>query len=284
MTDKGLSSKWLPVVAGMVIVLLSAVSCSFADLLRADINRDGRIDSGDMSILHGEMGRENCTSSPCQADLNGDGRVNGDDLEILTDEVKSGNRAAGEMDAPAEQSSEPEAEESGKLFFDRKPPEQPPVDAGEEEESEGALQPASGRFTDNKDGTVTDTETGLMWTKNGDLTGDTMLFHQALNYIADMNRGKQPNFGFTDWRLPTLAELRSLVDYTKLKKWEHTVPDGHPFENVQSLKFNSTAYLNDVEHSWFVSLYCRLVGHNVDSCYGHVWAVRGGGGSGVMGK
>jgi len=280
MTDKWVSSKWLPVAAGIVIMLLSGGTVSSADLLRADINRDGRIDSGDMSILHGETGRDNCASSPCRADLNGDGRVNGDDLEILTDEVKSVDRAAGEADAPAEQSSEPAAEEGEKLFFDQKPPEQPPVATGEgEEEREGALQPASGRFTDNKDGTVTDTETDLMWTKNGDLTGDTMLFHQALSYIEDMNRGKQPNFGFTDWRLPTLAELRSLVDYTKLTKWEHTLPAGHPFENVQSLKYNSTAYLNDVEHSWFVSLYCRLVGHNVDTCFGHVWAVRGDGGS-----
>ncbi len=277
MTDKGVSSKWLPVVAGIVILLLSGGTVSSADLLRADINRDGKIDSGDMSILHGEMGRDNCASSPCQADLNGDGRVNGDDLEMLTDEVKSVDRAAGEAGAPAEQLSEPAAEEGGKLLFDQKPPGQPPVDAGEEEVREGALQPASGRFTDNKDGTVTDTETGLMWTKNGDLTGDTMLFHQALNYIEDMNRGKQPNFGFTDWRLPTLAELRSLVDYTKLTKWEHTIPVGHPFENVQSLKFSSTAYLYAAEHSWFVSLYCRLVGHNVDTCFGHVWAVRGAG-------
>ena len=279
MTDKRVSSKRLPVAAGIVILLLSGGTVSSVDLLRADINRDGRIDSGDMSILHGEMGRDNCASSPCRADLNGDGSVNGDDLEILTDEVKSGNRAAGEAAAPAEQSSEPAAEEGGKLFFDQKPPEQPPVDAGEEEEREGALQPASGRFTDNKDGTVTDTETGLVWTKNGDLSGDTLLYHQALNYIEGMNRGENPNFGFTDWRLPTLAELRSLVDYTRLIKWEHTLPAGHPFENVQSLKYNSTDYLNDVEHSWFVALYCRLVGHNVDTCFGHVWAVRGDGGS-----
>ncbi len=149
-----------------------------------------------------------------------------------------------------------------------------PVTVGEEEGREVLLEPVSGRFTDNKDGTVTDTETDLMWTKNADLCGDTVLFHQALDYIEAMNGGEHPNYGHIDWRLPNLAELRSLVDYTKLVKWEHTLPTGHPFENVQSLRFNSTDYLTTVDQSWFVSLYCKVVGHNVDSCYGHVWAVR----------
>ena len=42
-------------------------------------------------------------------------------------------------------------------------------------------------FIDNDDGTVTDPETGFMWTKDANLFGDTMLFHQALTYIDEMN-------------------------------------------------------------------------------------------------
>lgn len=106
-----------------------------------------------------------------------------------------------------------------------------------------------------------------------------MLFHQALDYIEGMNEGKYSNFGYTDWILPTLSELRSLIDYTKFTREWHILPDGHPFQNVQSLRFNdskSVTYLSNSEYPLFVSLYCRLVGHNVKSCYGYVWPVRGG--------
>jgi len=137
------------------------------------------------------------------------------------------------------------------------------------------------RFKDNGDGTVTDIRTGLIWTKNANLPGDTMTFHQAFDYIEGMNKGKYPNFGYTDWRLPTLRELRSLIDYTRYTKKGnvHVLPQGHPFKKVQSLRFNDSrapSYLSNTDHPWFVSLYCRLVGHNVTSCYGYVWPVRSG--------
>jgi len=133
------------------------------------------------------------------------------------------------------------------------------------------------RFKENRNGTIIDLKTNLMWTKDANLSGDTMLFHQALDFVEGMNEGKHPNFGHTDWRLPTLTELRSLIDYTKFIKEEHRIPSGHPFQNVQSLSFNnskSVTYLSDSEFPLFVSLYCWLVGHNVTSCYGYVWPVR----------
>ena len=138
------------------------------------------------------------------------------------------------------------------------------------------IEPATTRFNNNGNGTVTDTETGLMWTKSADLFGDTLLYHQALDYIAGMNGGQYTNFGYSDWRLPSLSELRSLIDYTKLTNHGHKLPWGHPFKNIQSLNFNSkSSYLFTADFSWFVSLYCRAIGHNVPSCYGYVWPVRG---------
>ena len=133
------------------------------------------------------------------------------------------------------------------------------------------------RFKDNRDGTVTDNRTGFMWTKNANLPGDTMTFHRSLDYIEGMNEGKYPNLGYSDWRLPALSELRSLIDYTKYTRKGHTLPRGHPFQNVQSLRLNdetSVTYISNSEYSRFFSFYCRLVGHNVKSCYGYVWPVR----------
>lgn len=75
--------------------------------------------------------------------------------------------------------------------------------------------PAGERFTDNGDGTVTDNELGLMWAQ-ADNNGN----------ISWKDAGKWTRFTFTstvpgsysDWRLPTLAELKSL--YIKDKQYK----------------------------------------------------------------
>ncbi len=67
---------------------------------------------------------------------------------------------------------------------------------------------AAGGYTDNGDGTVTDTSTGLMWQQAG--SSNSMTWEQALAYCEGLNLG-----GYTDWRLPTIKELYSLVDYTR---------------------------------------------------------------------
>lgn len=89
---------------------------------------------------------------------------------------------------------------------------------------------AGDRFTDNGDGTITDNKLGLMWSKT-DNQGD-------INWIqAD----KWVKFTFPDtlekkydnWRLPTLAELQSILVENKNTKgyeadcgqWVKTVPE-----------------------------------------------------------
>ncbi len=56
-------------------------------------------------------------------------------------------------------------------------------------------------------GTVTDTSTGLMWQE---ATANPMTVEQALSYCESLNL-----CGYTDWRLPTIKELHSLVDYNR---------------------------------------------------------------------
>jgi hypothetical protein len=63
-----------------------------------------------------------------------------------------------------------------------------------------------GHYSDNGDGTVTDIATGLMWQQIG--SSQTMTWEQALSYCEDLIFG-----GYGDWRLPTIKELRTLVDY-----------------------------------------------------------------------
>lgn len=61
-------------------------------------------------------------------------------------------------------------------------------------------------FVDNGDGTITDTATGLMWQTTDD--GTTRDWEEALAYCEDLSFA-----GHDDWRLPTVKELQSLVDY-----------------------------------------------------------------------
>jgi hypothetical protein len=67
-------------------------------------------------------------------------------------------------------------------------------------------------YTDNGDGTISDVVTGLLWEKTP--KGDAGIFPnvssvaQAAAYCASLQLG-----GHSDWRLPSLIELVSIVDY-----------------------------------------------------------------------
>ena len=61
-------------------------------------------------------------------------------------------------------------------------------------------QPA---YIDNGDGTISDLVTGLMWTKD---PGQKMTYNKAVANAAKCKVG-----GYTDWRLPTIKELYSLI-------------------------------------------------------------------------
>lgn len=238
---------WVLVMSLLLPTLALGASCL------ADIDEDGRVNESDKSIMEGEMGRDDCYRTPCLADLNNDGKVDENDEEILKAEFGSDDCQISERETYM---LKPEQKDSN----------------GEE-----TVSLPQTRFIDHQDGTVTDPETGLMWTKDANLFGDTLLFQQALTYLDEINEGEHSNFGYSDWRLPTIEELRSLVDYTKLYRWKHKIPEGHPFQNVQSVDFNNSSaitYLKKTDYSWFSILYCRLVGHNVNSCYGYVWPVR----------
>lgn len=71
-------------------------------------------------------------------------------------------------------------------------------------------------YTDNGDGTVTDNNTGLMWQKTPDTNGDGYIFSDD-KYTFDQavaNAGNCTTGGYTDWRLPTIKELYSLMQFS----------------------------------------------------------------------
>lgn len=64
------------------------------------------------------------------------------------------------------------------------------------------------KFADNKDGTVTDSATGLMWQQADN--GKGVLWAEGLKICQDLSLG-----GHNDWRMPNAKELGSIVDYTR---------------------------------------------------------------------
>ena len=93
---------------------------------------------------------------------------------------------------------------------------------------DGALQKGvplpTPRFTDNANGTVTDNLTGLIWLKNANCPGTTRDWQTALSDVASLNASGTMNGNDcgdtsaagthqTDWRLPNIRELSSLVNF-----------------------------------------------------------------------
>lgn len=70
--------------------------------------------------------------------------------------------------------------------------------------SEGSF---NNHLVDNKDGTVTDYATRLMWQKGG--TSNSLENKEAKKYIDDLNAERFA--GYSDWRMPTIEELASLL-------------------------------------------------------------------------
>lgn len=64
------------------------------------------------------------------------------------------------------------------------------------------------QLVDNGDGTVSDVATGLMWMKDDSQVG--MNWKEALHYADTLTYA-----GYTDWRLPNIKELQSIVDYSR---------------------------------------------------------------------
>ena len=127
-----------------------------------------------------------------------------------------------------------------------------------------AGRPSAGRFTDNGDGTVTDNCTGLMWQK--ETAPGTYTWEDALKYCEDLSLA-----GHSDWRLPNVMELQSLVDYG----WCESSIDP-VFEAGGWLYWSSSTYAVSTASAWSVYFGCGHVVVYVKAYDIYVRAVRRG--------
>lgn len=125
------------------------------------------------------------------------------------------------------------------------------------------------RFTDHGDGTVTDNLTGLIWTKNAQQIPGIMNWQAALTACNDLDFA-----GYTDWRLPNIRELQSLVDYGEA---DPALSLGYPFDNVIAINYwSSTTYESNSDNAWCVSISFGYVYYYNKITIYFVWPVRGG--------
>ena len=77
------------------------------------------------------------------------------------------------------------------------------------------------RFQDNKNGTITDLETNLIWVQSDSYQDrkQWINWHKAHDYLEELNKSKFG--GASDWRLPTRKELASLFDKTQSIPWNY---------------------------------------------------------------
>lgn len=119
-------------------------------------------------------------------------------------------------------------------------------------------------FVDNGDGTVTDTKLHLMWQKKTDDRLHT--WSGALYYCKAL-----PLAGHEDWRLPTIEELLSIIDYGA----RNPAIDKELFPGtIVSYYWTSTNYYSHKELMWQVDFHSGKVDYRHHHNYAYVRAVR----------
>ncbi len=110
-------------------------------------------------------------------------------------------------------------------------------------------------YIDNENGTVTDPMHNLIWQNNySDNKGyanngaiPDLDQKSALKYCEDINLA-----GFTDWRLPTMRELASLVDYSIARPKPTIDPMFITTTRKGGMYWIDTTYVPNTTKAWFV--------------------------------
>ena len=129
-------------------------------------------------------------------------------------------------------------------------------------------------YTDLGNGIVRDNVTGLEWQQA--TAPGTYTWQQAIDYVASMNSGSG-TYGFTDWRLPTIKELSTLVDSSipsSRPDYKHELFPGHGGGPLLVVYYPTPTILA-ARGSWTSST-AAWASTDKSSYYYYVRAVRGG--------
>lgn len=134
----------------------------------------------------------------------------------------------------------------------------------------GVAAPSPRYVVDGTGNCVTDTLTGLMWTRNGNQPAGPLAWQQALDFANALSL-----CGFNDWRLSNRKELRSLIDYSMSNSAATLNTLG--FTNVQGARYwSSSSRVGLATVAWVVNLRDGFVETDFKSFAYSSWPVRGG--------
>ncbi len=100
-------------------------------------------------------------------------------------------------------------------------------------------------YHDNGDGTVTASFNGkrLMWAQES--TAEVKNWEEALNYCEELTLA-----GYSDWRMPNVKELRTLVDHWQSQP---AIDNAYFPDTPSGIYWSSTTYVRDSDAAWAVS-------------------------------
>ena len=137
-------------------------------------------------------------------------------------------------------------------------------------------------FSDNGNGTVTELKSQLMWQRCSAPSSEISCVITPLSYSWDNAlaycNGLQLG-GYTDWRLPNIKALQSIIDVTKT-----TAPSINTtyFPDTLALEYwSSTTFMGTTIHAWYINFDisggASVMTSGVDKTMGqYVRCVRGG--------
>ncbi|MDA8240977.1 MAG: DUF1566 domain-containing protein [Nitrospiraceae bacterium] len=125
--------------------------------------------------------------------------------------------------------------------------------AGDDGDIRSGVPWPSPRFSSGGTGCRIDNLTGLTWAQNGNLPGVQNTWEQALAYIVTLN-GSGGVCGHTDWRLPNVNELATLININEPNSatWLNAAQG---FNNVQAaIYWTSTTDADLTSRAWTVKM------------------------------
>lgn len=133
------------------------------------------------------------------------------------------------------------------------------------------------RYRDNRDGTVTDRRTGLIWLRDANAFGEVP-WAEALTEaraLGDGEHGLSDGSEPGDWRLPNINELQSLVDLDS--SHGPAFPDRHPFVNLEAANYWSSSSVSAAPAlGWFIAFAVAPPVFDLKVNTMRMWPVRGG--------
>jgi len=125
---------------------------------------------------------------------------------------------------------------------------------GQDGEYQSGLQYNKSRFLINTH-MAYDAATDLEWLRCADYNNDMLDWKSAIDLVGKMNRERE--YGYDDWRLPSIVELESLTD---MERHSPALPADYPFTEVQEFYWSSTTSMYDTDYAWVLYMKDGAVG------------------------